>query len=673
MGSPEGDIHRHEAGSTSRVPRLDTGALAAWTLGFLPVLYLALRGGGYDAIVRSEVGLAACWIVLVGALAGLLPRTPLRGLAWTCVGLLAAFALWTGLAAGWSSSAERTVTELARTAAYLGFFLLALCVVRTRTVRSLLGGVAVAFAAVSVLAVLSRLYPGRFPSNQVAVFFPAQTSRLSYPLNYWNGTGNFLAIGVPLLLLLATGSRTLAGQALGAAAVPVAVLGVVLTASRGAVLTSIVGIVLFFILAPNRLPKFVTGLVVAGGSLVLITGLLHRHALRNALSTPAAVSQRHQLVWLLIVVCALVAAAQVAIALATRYAQRRGWLNFPRGPVSAVAAGALVVVLVVAIVVGAPGKLSHQWDTFKSSDATAVVSGNVYARLGNIGGSHRYQYWQAAVKAWKTKPVTGIGPGTFEFYWAQHGSIYEFVRNAHSLYLETLAELGVVGFLFITGLLLVVLGAGAWRALRAPAVARVGLAAATASFAAVMAAAAYDWMWQFAVVALVALLLAAGILSYRRDADVSQPDAPPTAAAPSPSPGSAGRSRLLPRGVLAVLAAAASVAIAIPFAAVAALRSSQSEARAGRLSAALSDALTAENLEPYAASPRVQQALIYERAGQLQQARSAIQAAVVREHLNWQIWLLRARIDAESGRPGQAVSDYRRAHQLNPLSPDTAL
>ena len=49
--------------------RFDGRPLAAWTLGFAPVLYLALRGGGYDIAVRSEVGLAVWWIVLVGVAA----------------------------------------------------------------------------------------------------------------------------------------------------------------------------------------------------------------------------------------------------------------------------------------------------------------------------------------------------------------------------------------------------------------------------------------------------------------------------------------------------------------------------------------------------------------------------------------------------------------------------
>ncbi len=64
--------------------------------------------------------------------------------------------------------------------------------------------------------------------------------------------------------------------------------------------------------------------------------------------------------------------------------------------------------------------------------------------------------------------LTGIGPGTFAFYWSQHGPIYESIQNAHSLYIETLAETGLVGFTLIVTALLVMLVTGIARTLRAP-------------------------------------------------------------------------------------------------------------------------------------------------------------------------------------------------------------
>ena len=64
-----------------------------------------------------------------------------------------------------------------------------------------------------------------------------------------------------------------------------------------------------------------------------------------------------------------------------------------------------------------------------------------------------------------TIPVAGGGAGSFEQWWAQHASFSYFVKNAHSLYLETLGELGLVGFgiLALFVLTSVVLGARALR------------------------------------------------------------------------------------------------------------------------------------------------------------------------------------------------------------------
>lgn len=634
----------------------DRRALGAWTLGFAPVLYLALRGGGYDQIVYSEVGMAAWWIVLLGVVAGVLPLSRPHRLGGICMGLLGAFALWSGFATEWSTNAEHTVAELGRVATYLGFLVLALCVVRRDTVRPLVSGVGVAFGVVSLFAVLSRLYPAAFPTDQIPVFFPGSTARLSYPLNYADGTGEFLAMGIPLLLLLATRARTLVGQAFAAAALPVAVLGIVLTASRGGALTAGVAVVAFYALTPDRLPKVATGLAVAGGSAILTAGLLHRTALRDGLSSPVAVSQRHQLAFLIVLVCIGVALVQAGVGLAARYGTRPPTLKVSRRRATRLTVAVLVLAVAVAVAAGAPGRLAHQWDVFKQTDVTGVASGNVYSRLGTVAGSHRYQYWRTAIAGFDSKPLTGIGPGTFEFYWAQHGSINEYIINAHSLYLETLAETGLVGFVLLAGFLLVLLAAGIARTLRAPPLARASLAAATASLIAFAAAAGYDWVWQLPAVPVAAVLLGAAVLAYHE-----------------PVPHGLVALPALARAGVTGLALAALVAIAIPFAATSAIRSSQADAQARNYQAALGNAATAQQLEPFASSPRLQRALVLEAAGDLPGAAAAIAQATARAPTDSRLWLVRARIDAENGNPISAVRDYRRAHALNPRSSVTAL
>ena len=200
---------------------------------------------------------------------------------------------------------------------------------------------------------------------------------------------------------------------------------------------------------------------------------------------------------------------------------------------------------------------------------------------------------------------------------------------------------------------------------------RVSLAAATATLAAFCVAAAYDWMWQLACAPAAALLLGGAIVSYRA------PDRLPGSRSKWMTAGALSRlsgrhARWATAGVLSLAAAAAMVAIAIPFGMTSAIRSSQAAAGARHLNTALSDALTAQQLEPYAATPRLQRALVLERAHEYAAARTAISEAATREPTNWRIWLVSSRIDAETGHPRAAVRDYRRAHALNPLSPATA-
>jgi hypothetical protein len=359
---------------------------------------------------------------------------------------------------------------------------------------------------------------------------------------------------------------------------------------------------------------------------------------------------------LVLLTCVGVALLQTAIAFTFRYAIPARALRMTRRQALVVTVAGVVVAVVIALAAGLPHALSHDWSDFKKVNVPA--SSNPYSRLGTVAGSHRYQYWKVAIKAFDSHPVKGIGPGTYEFYWDQHGPFYEFIRNAHSLYFETMAETGIIGLLLIVALLATVLIVGVVRALRAPPLTRTVVAGATASFAAFCVAAGIDWVWQLPAIAIAALLLAAVILSAGR-------------ARPREAP----RPALVwgARAAAGLTALAAIVAVAIPLASTTAIRSSQTAVRAGNLQAALGDVATAQRLEPYAATPRLQKALILEQAHDLGGARVAIAEAASREPSNWRIWLIRSRIEAESGHAAAAVRDYKRSHALNPLSPTTAL
>ena len=60
--------------------------------------------------------------------------------------------------------------------------------------------------------------------------------------------------------------------------------------------------------------------------------------------------------------------------------------------------------------------------------------------------SNRYAYWKVALRTFADHPLIGVGSGGFQAEWLRERPFREPVRDAHSLYLETLAELGLVGF-----------------------------------------------------------------------------------------------------------------------------------------------------------------------------------------------------------------------------------
>lgn len=648
--------------------RLKAPALAAWTLAFALVAYLALSNGGYDTIVRSQVGIAVWWIVLLGALSGILPARFGRA-GWAAIGLLAGFALWTGLATSWSESAERSTIELGRVAMYLGVLVLAIALQGRAAARHTINGLACAIGFVTLLAVLSRLHPQWFPANDHAEFLGAASARkLSYPLNYWNALAAFTAIGVPLLLGLALGARTLLGQALAAAALPLSVLCVYLTISRGGTLAVVVGIVVFVAFVPRRLEAFGVLGVAGAGAAILVAAASQRDALQDGVPTALAIDQGTELIWLAAIVCAGVALLKVAIGLAARHLERPALLAPGRRTTALGAAALLAVLCAVGVAAGAPGWMDDRWQEFKAP-AGQVAGGsqdNVFSRLQAANGNSRFQYWESALDANATAPWTGIGPGTFEFWWARNGTTAGFVRDAHGVYFETLAETGIIGFALLIGLLAFLLGAAVVRSLRCPPGLRIWIAAAVGGVAAFMTAAAFEWVWEMAAVACAVLLLAAVIVSGRGEPSVA---ADVDADGDRDGEARAATRPLLARIVLALLAIAAIGAVAVPMAGALATRDSRSAAAGGRFETALEESITAQRLQPYAATPRLQRALVLEQSGALAGAAAAARRATVDEPTNWRTWFVLARIEARRGEPTAAVAALRKARTLNPRSP----
>ncbi len=646
--------HEQEVVPARRLPwGVDVQAVSTWVLSLALILYLALAGGGYSLATHSQVGIAIWWVVVLAAAWGLLPAARLTRAGRVTVGLFAAFTAWTALGITWSISSGRSFQDLALVTCYLGIIVLGVAIHRERdhALRHTTAAISTAIVIVAILALASRLWPHLFPaSGQTAQFLSGAQSRLSWPLNYWNALAALMAMGVPLLLAQATSARRLELQALAAAAIPVVALCDALTLSRGGVVEAAAAVFVFITLAPDRIPKLATAAVAAGGSAVVVYGGLHRHALQQGLTGPAEHRQAMSLLVALILTCVGVGVIQAGVGLVSRHATPPRVLTISPKRARLLTLGGVLAIIVVALAAGAPHRLSHLWTAFKNPNSS--VSGTSTSRFTSTSGEGRYQYWVAAIDSAKPHVLTGSGPGTFQLDWLPRAKTGGYVQNAHSLYVETYAELGLVGLVLLVGFFVAALVAVFRAAARSGYEQRTRAAAVAGALVAFLLGAAFDWLWQMPVLPAAIMLLLAATLAPATDAAVMAPR----------------RAGLATQLTAVAVGLASLVAIAYPLATASAVANSQAAAGIGNLSTALTDAQSAVSLEPGSAAAQVQLALVHEAQRQYGAAVAAAKHAVRDEPQNWSNWFVLFRVQAEDGHAKAALASYRKARSLNPES-----
>ena len=131
----------------------------------------------------------------------------------------------------------------------------------------------------------------------------------------------------------------------------------------------------------------------------------------------------------------------------------------------------------------------------------ALPAGSLADEAAARGGDRAW-YWHVAWEEAAAAPVVGRGAGSFELAWLERQPVPVFVLDAHSLYLETLAELGLVGLCLLL------------LALAPPLVAafRGASAAAAGGYVAFLLHAGLDWDWELPAVTLAGLLCGAATL-----------------------------------------------------------------------------------------------------------------------------------------------------------------
>ena len=370
---------------------------------------------------------------------------------------------------------------------------------------------------------LGRLLPG------IVHVHPSLSAggRLDQPLSYWNAMGALAAIGIVLSVRIAGDAtrRPWLRSAGAAATVPLAV-GLYLTFSRGSLAAAAAGLVVLLALAPTFTQLRALAIAVEAGIVASVA----------AAASPAvrALSGDHRAAQGAAVLAAVLALMALAAALqrwATRVEAsgrtRLGRLPLP--PRHGWVAAALVAAMLTVPVVIAAGS-----DTPSSGDPRF---GSSTSRLASAD-SPRYEYWRVATDAFADHPIAGVWAGGFAVEWLRERKEARPARDAHSLPIETLAELGLIGA-GLLALLAAGIALAARRVHRADPVLAAGPAAALIAYA---FHASIDWDWEMPALSLVAVALA-GLLLAR-----SAPSSTSTVTAPSTtSPGSAtNRNRVEP-------------------------------------------------------------------------------------------------------------------------------
>jgi tetratricopeptide (TPR) repeat protein len=614
------------------------------------ILGLALAGGGFELNERHIVGLAV-WLVVVGMLAlGAAGRATIGHPFYLAIGLIGSLALFSAISSLWSGSTELSVTEADRALVYLGIFLAAFLIAQTDKRRQRFAeGIAIGLIGVALLGVFSRLLPDVFSVTEGY----ARGARLLYPLGYWNADGVAFGIAAALILWMSRHSLTAWLRWAAIASLPAVLLALYFTYSRGGLLALAVACGCLLILSHDRLWLLATLAIGALGALPAVLAVQARRDLAEGFPTQAAVDQG------VTVLLILVAGTALAVALfaGLRRLERQGGgltgraLALSRNPtvLRRVALAGAVLALGATIAVG-----GRAWDQFSSSDLKAS---NPQERITSLSGTGRDEFWRVALDAFGEEPLVGHGAGTYSFSWDQLRSIPMPVHDAHSLYLEALAELGIVGGLLTLGTVLALLWVGftAWRAARGAQ--RELYAALLAAAVAFAVGAATDWFWEIAAMGAI-FFLATGILVAGRCAQL--------AGARAAADGLAEQRRF---GLtVAGLAVAWVTALALigPLLVDREIDASKAAAADDNVPAAIDHAETARSIEPWAASPYVQLGLIAQLQGDYPNAIAQISKAIDREDRNWVLYYLRAKIEDEAGETGAARADLREAQRLNP-------
>jgi hypothetical protein len=581
---------------------------------------LSAANGGYFPTEWGWASLGFLLVLLTALIAGgSLRLTPASAALLLGLGL---FTSWTALSVLWAPTAALPLLEAQRVFVYVAaaaaFIALAR---RDGDDVALAAGTTAAIVAIAGDALASHLFPHR------ASYDPSAGYQVAGRLDYSNALGILLTMGLLLGLGLVAQSRSALARGLSGGSVVLIATTLYLTFSRGSLLALAVGSVAFAALEPRRLAVGLRLAPTVAAALLAVWLASRQAALTNeGYPFDDAARAGHRLA-LGLVVLALAGGAAGAFSRLPALAPRR-----ERAFAVALALIALVLVGLAATQVG---KAVSAFDR-----QPVPTGGDLNRRLLSVSSDWRSDYWRVAWREARAHPLLGGGAGSWQRFWLRDRPADITVRNAHNLYLETLAELGPVGLLVLASALLVPLAG-----LRAARAGPLGVAAA-AAYVAFLVHLAVDWDWQITAVGVAALTCAQAVAGTGRGLEVG--------------------SRLrLAAGALAVPLVALVLCGQIGNAAAA---SSASAADRLELRKARADAHRAIRWQPWSAEAWRLLAQAQLTAGNVETARVSLRRALRKDPDNWELWYDLA---AASQGPLRRAALEQAAH-LNPMAAEIA-
>jgi hypothetical protein len=631
-------------------------ALAALGLGAgLSPFFFAF----YDTSLWVPIGLGVTVTCAIAVMA-----RPLRPGGPGALALVGVFGLglWSLGSTAWAESVQSAVVGGDRWLLYGALLTLMLALARSeRRAVVLLAGAALGVSAVA-LSVLARLL-GSDPST---LFLGG---RLNAPLGYFNGEGCLFVMGFWLWVAVAQSRRVLlAGPAAGMATLMACLA--LLTQSRGTVLAMLGSLVAVLVLVPGRVRRAYLLLVLAGAVALVAPRLLevYEHG-ASAGSVSVGIAQAAGRTALLATL-----GAGAAWGLFTGLWERQRTASTLAAPLRTAAAWllAIPVLATLALGVGFATRLESdvrtQWRAFThlappAAGGESSAASGVSSRLLSAGGN-RYDQWRIAWRDWREHPLIGVGAGNYPQSYYELRATTEDIKQPHSIELQTLSELGVVGALLLAGFIVGI----AWGALRMRlAAARSPLARALmvgslGALSAWLVQTSVDWMHLLPGLSAIALAAVAVVVRPRSEHRPSRTGAL-----------SLRFHRVFESRPAFALGASAVVATLVVAGASLSRQGADELYRAraaGELTsdpaAALADAnrsleINSDDLQTYYVK-----AAALARLGSARGTEAALRQALAREPRNFVTWSLLGDVAVREGRLALARRDYLAAHRLNP-------